>query len=159
MISNRVYKPLTKSDLQKLKELALLEHEEFFKRNPHLKGIYYDSLIGICLCQGAASHYLNPKIGIKDFDIWHFYEEAENIVFPYRAHKRIIKGCRGIPIDFLKRAIPKSTCNSYPGNPEQIIMKYLRERNTKSKRLLLKKAIIGLYPESIFGKVIWRGEL
>ena len=71
-INNRSYFSLTINDLKKLKKLALKEHEEFFKRNPHLKSAYYNSLIGICLCQGAASHYLNPSVGIKDFDIWFF---------------------------------------------------------------------------------------
>jgi hypothetical protein len=33
------------------------------------------------------------------------------------------------------------------------------ERNTYTKKLLLKKAIIGLYPNKILGKVIWNGEL
>lgn len=158
MSSDRAYEPLTRNDLQRLKKLALLEHKKFFKRNPHLKSVYYNSLIGICLCQGAAAHYLNPKVGIKDFDIWHFYKEGENSVFPYRAHKRIESGYGDIPIDFLKRAIPKRIYNSHSGNIEQIIMEYLQERNTNTKKLLLKKPIIGLHPKRIFGKVIWRGE-
>lgn len=29
----------------------------------------------------------------------------------------------------------------------------------KLKIFLLKKAIIGLYPDEIFGKVLWRGEI
>jgi hypothetical protein len=58
-------------DLFHLKELALMEHKNFFIRNPHLKKSYSKELIGICLCQGAASHYLNPEIGIKDFGSWH----------------------------------------------------------------------------------------
>jgi hypothetical protein len=155
----RLYDPLTIHDLEKLKELALREHEEFFERNPHLKSVFYNSLIGICLCQGAASHYLNPKVGIKDFDIWHFYCEDNSIAFPYRAHKSIEKGYKGKPIDFLKRAIPKYICDSYPNDPEQIIIGYLLERNTKTKNLLLEKAIVGLFPDKILGKVLWKGKV
>ena len=155
----RLYDPLTINDLEKLKELALREHEEFFERNPHLKSALYNSLIGICLCQGAASHYLNPKVGIKDFDIWHFYVEDNNIAFPHRAHKRIENGYKSKPIDFLKRAIPKYIYNSYTNAPERIIMSYLFKRNTKTKNLLLKKAIIGLFSDKIFNKVLWKGEL
>lgn len=156
----RSYERLTMHDLEQLKELALKEHEEFFKRNPHLKS-YYNSLIGMCLCQGAASHYLNPTVGIKDFDIWHFYTANNSINFPYRAHKRINNGYKNKPIDFLKRAIPKHLYDSYRNYPEQIIMKYLLDRNNNTKKLLLEKAIIGLFPDKIadkiFGKVLWKG--
>jgi len=159
MCAERLCTPLTRDDLEMLKRLALREHEDFFRRNPHLTSAYRNSLVGIFLCQGAASHYLNPEVGIKDFDIWHFYIENNITKFPYRAHKRFVGGYKGKPIDFLKRAIPKEICNSYPNDPKQIIMNYLLEKNTNTKRLLLKKAIIGLYPDEIFDKVIWKGEL
>ena len=155
----RLYDRLSIDDLKRLRKLALEEHENFFERNPRLRKAFYNSLIGICLCQGAASHYLNPKVGINDFDIWHFYLEITNVNFPYRAHKRIENGYKGKPIDFLKRAIPKDKYNLDPNNPEQVIMEYLDKRNTKTKKLLLNKAIIGLYPDKIFSKVLWKGEL
>lgn len=151
----RTYEPITINDLKKLRELALSEHEDFFKRNPHLTSAYRNSLVAICLCQGAASHYLNNKIGINDFDIWHFYVENNVTKFPYRAHKRLAAGYKGKPIDFLKRTIPKDICSS--NNPDQILMKYLLQKNTNTKRLLLKQAIIGLFPDKIFSKVIWTG--
>ena len=149
----RLYYPLDEEDLRRLRELALEEHEKFFERNPHLREAYCNSLIGICLCQGAASHYLNLKVGIKDFDIWHFYLESNEVNFPYRAHKRIQNGHKDKSIDFLKRAIPRYIHDKSPKDPGQIIMNYLLERNTKTKRLLLKKAIIGLYPDEIFNKL------
>ncbi len=155
----RLYDPLSIKDLKRLKELALEEHKNFFERNPHLHKAYYNSLIGICLCQGAASYYLCPTIGIKDFDIWHFYLENEMVNFPYRAHKRIENGYKGKPIDFLKRAIPKYIYDSNLNSPERIIMDYLSKKNIKTKKLLLKKAIIGLYPDKIFNKVLCKGEL
>lgn len=34
-------------------------------------------------------------------------------------------------------------------------MKYLLERNNKTKKLL-EKAIIGLFPKKIFDKVLWK---
>lgn len=157
--SKRIYTKLYKNDLKQLKNIALNEHNNFFKRNYHLKTAYKNSLIGICLCQGAASHYLNPSIGIKDFDIWYFYIKSRNTNFPYRAFKTIKDGYKGRYVNFLKRAIPKYIYNSYSSGPEQVIMKYLFERNTKTKILLLKKAVIGLYPDEIFGKVLWRGEI
>lgn len=155
---NRIYTKLDLNDLKALQKLALEEHEEFFKRNRHLKDAYYDSLVGIALCQGAASHYINSSVGIKDFDIWHFYAENKDIGFPYRAHKSIENGYKNRSIDFLKRAINQKLCENYSNNPKQSIMEYLFERNTITKRILLKKAIIGLFPKEIFGEVMWKGE-
>ena len=156
--SERSYWLLTKANLEQLKELAYKEHEEFIKRNPHLRDFFYNSLIGVCLCQGAASHYLNPATGIKDFDIWHFYRESKHMSFPYRAHKSIEGGYKGKRIDFLKRAIPERICHLYPSEPGRIILDYLREKDTRTKRELLKKAIIGLCPGSIFGEILWEGQ-
>jgi hypothetical protein len=155
VVGERLMTPLNRNDLELLREMALEEHQRFFERNPHLKNTYYGSLIGICLCQGAASHYLNPTVGIKDFDIWHFYKQNADVNFPYRAHKRIESGYKNKPIDFLKRAVPRNIFDFGPNQPEWIIMKYLSER----KSPLLKKAIIGLYPDVLFGRTLWRGEL
>lgn len=155
----RCYEPLYISDLIELKKLALEENENFFKRNPHLREAYGDSLIGICLCQGAASHYLNQEVGIKDFDIWHFYLKNKNVYFPNRALKKLKNGYKGKRIDFLKRAIPRRIYDSNPDDPGQIIMEYMFEKNTETKKELLKKAIIGLYPDEIFAEVLWEGEL
>lgn len=158
VFSERSYWVLTEADLTQLRQLAHEEHEEFFRRNPRLGAFFRKSLIGICLCQGAASHYLHPAIGIKDFDIWHFYRENKDSSFPYRAHKSIEGGYRGKRIDFLKRAIPESTCEQYPGQPGRTILSYLHQRDTRTKAELLKKAIIGLWPSSILGETLWKGQ-
>ena len=158
-MAKRLFEPISKLDFKKLQRLALKEHEAFFKRNPRLRKAYHSSLIGIALCQGAASHYLNSNVGIKDFDIWHFYVENRSINFPYRAHKSIENGYKGKPIDFLKRAINRDLRNFYSNEPDKCIIEYLLQRNTKTKRFLLKKAVVGLFPDKIFGKVIWKGEL
>ena len=156
---DRLYTKLGLSDLKQLQKLALEEHENFIERNTHLRKAYYDSLVGIALCQGAASHYINASVGIKDFDIWLFYVENENIRFPYRAYKSIENGYMGRRIDFLKRAIPIGLCVFCSNEPDECIMRYLFERNTKTKRLLLEKAIVGLFPDMLFGKVLWKADL
>jgi hypothetical protein len=155
--SERSMAPITRDDLTNLRKLALKEHEDFFYRNPHLRSSYYDSLIGILPCQGAACHYLNLTTGVKDYDIWHFYVKNVDMYFPYRKHKRIENGYGGKPIDFLKRAISKGIFDTFQGQPEPTIMEYMFERNTKTKRKLLKKAMIGLHPDAIFAKVLWKG--
>jgi len=152
---------LTRHDLEKLRQLGLKEHEDFFQRNPQLRTAYFDSLIAVCLCQGAATHYLKPieYPRLKDFDIWHFYCESPNTGFPYRAHKRLEKAYMDRPVDFLKRAIPKEIVESHTYQPEKIIMSYLQQRNTETKRLLLQKSIIGLHPERIFAQVLWNPDM
>ena len=44
-------------------------------------------LLMLCLCQGAAEHYVRGERGVKDFDVWAFYEAqtGEN-PFPPRRH-------------------------------------------------------------------------
>lgn len=152
----RLFDPITPEDLPRLRQLALKEHEDFFRRNKHLKRAFYDGLIAICLCQGAAAHYFDTRVGVKDFDIWHFYWESEEIQFPYRAHKRIQRGYKGKAVDFLKRAIP-TKLKSYK-DPGEIVLAYLLEKDTKTKKLLLEKPVISLHPEGIFAKVIWKDQ-
>jgi hypothetical protein len=155
--AERSMAPITKDDLTNLRKIALKEHEDFFRRNPHLKRNYYDSLIGIFLCQGAACHYLDLITGVKDWDIGYFYVKNAEIYFPYRKRKRIEDGYRDKPIDFLRRAISRDIFDSCAGQPELTVMKYMLERNTDTKKKLLKKAIIGLHPDAVFAKVLWKG--
>jgi hypothetical protein len=147
---------LARKDLRHLRDLALEEHVLFFRRNPHLQSTYRRALVAICLCQGAALHHLNPRSRLEDFDVWHFYWDSRQRPFPYRAHA---KGkYRGKRVDFLKRAIPKELQRGAQ-EPGQVILEYLKQRNTRTKRELLRKVIIGLFPSRIFGDVLWRGEI
>lgn len=153
---HRSYDKLTTQDLRELRDLALREHERFIEANAHLSGPYRKSLLAICLCQGAASHYLSPTVGIKDFDIWHFYVDDPRIAFPYRAHRRLNQAFKGMPVDFLKRSVQRSQEVS-SAQPHLILLDYLLQKNTTTKTLLLQKAIIGLFPKLVFGKIIWPG--
>ncbi len=159
MAADRLYRLLAKEDLDFLLVMGLQEHERFFHRNPRLRDAYHDNLIAICLCQGAALHYLDPRVGVKDFDVWHFYAENERVPFPYRAHCRVEDGYLGKPVDFLKRAIPWRIVDLNRGNPNEIVRTYLLERNSGTKRRLLQKAVLGLFPERIFGAVLWHPPL
>lgn len=157
MTKVRLYDALTTKDLSRLRDIGLQEHENFFRRNPRLKFPYYRRLLAICLCQGAASHYLDNRWGINDFDLWHFYLEHASVPFPYRAHYRIQNGYRGRRVDFLKRTIREDIALRHCDSGEAVLA-YLLERNTSSKRLLVRKGVIGLFPSRIFGKVLWKGE-
>jgi len=131
---DRLYRLMTKEDLDFLLVMGLQEHERFFRRNPHLQEAYHDNLIAICLCQGAALHYLDPRVEVKDFDIWHFYAENETVPFPYRAHSRLEDAYLGKPVNLLKRAIPRRIVNLNSGDPNRIVRTYLLERNSGTRR-------------------------
>ncbi len=155
-LASRSYEPLATADLKRLRRLGIEESKAFLQRNPHLKTAYGNALIAICLCQGAASHFLSPSVGVKDYDIWHFYKQHLRVPFPYRAHYR--SHYKGRRVDFLKRCIPKCIVNASTSAGKSVIA-YLSRRDTATKKRLLIKAVIGLHPKPIFGKVLWRGKL
>lgn len=148
---------ITREHLTWLARRAEREHNDFFERKPHLRA-YKNSLVGVVLCQGAALHYIDGKNGIKDFDIWFFYKKDKKTNFSIRRPKTDKKGYKSIKIDFMKRTIPESTCTRFPNQPDQCILNHLLERNTLTKRLLLKKAGIGLCPKPIFARIIWQAK-
>jgi hypothetical protein len=164
----RSYERITKDDLNTLKDLALIEREHFFDRNPKYRGSYWNALIAIALCQGAALHFLDDKNGIKDFDIWYFYASAANVKYPPRAIKLVDsrmqkfgvnpndvrKGYVGRRIHLLGRDI-NCQHERVQHDPSECIVQYLMERKTETARRLSEKAVIGLWPASIFGKIIW----
>ena len=154
---------ITKSDLRKLLTLARSDIEAFFARNPSYKE-YEGQEVLVALCQGGALHYLDKKNGVKDFDIWFFYPlKTKNL--PYRrrgvvdfgvskfgAHpKAKAKGYRGRTVDVLMRSDAYFSDNK----PESAIVNYLKCKNSKTANLLAQKAVIGLYPEKLFGTKLW----
>lgn len=157
---------ITKPDLKKLLELASQDMEEFFVRNPKYKKDYEGKESLIALCQGGALHYIDKKNGVKDFDVWFFYPKKE-LQLPYRRrgvvdfgkskfgkHPKVIK-YEGRTIDVLMR----SDSNFNRTSPEKGIEKYLDAQTTNTAKKLSQKAVIGLYPESVFGKVLWPKDL
>jgi hypothetical protein len=156
--TDRIYVPITNDTLRRLQYLGLAEHEAFFARNPHLRDLYAEGLVAICLCQGAALPLLTGTSGVKDFDIWHFYRAVPGERFPYRARLRCWDTDLQRPVDYLKRVIPGEIVDQHRGDPAHTAMSYLRQRDTVTKRLLLQKPVVGLFPESLFGQTLWRGD-
>ena len=154
----RLFEPISGLDLEVLQELALKEHDAFFQRNPRLREAYHSSLVGIALCQGAAWHYINTSIGIKDFDIWLFYRKSEKVNLRCRHRKSVEDGYKRRRIDSLRRAIDRDLCDVYSNEADKCIMQYLLQRDTQTKRLLLRKSVVGLFPDQIVGKIMWKGQ-
>ncbi len=163
LMMERSLEVITKSDLKKLLKLAKSDVHYFYIRNPSYNE-YNGKEVLVALCQGSALHYLDRKNGVKDFDIWFFYP-MKSRTLPYRR--------RGI-VDFGKSKFgvhPKAKSQGYEGrtvdvlmrsdaffkgkSPETEIVEYLLYKNSVTSRLLVKKAVIGLYPERLFGKRLW----
>jgi hypothetical protein len=155
---------ITTSDIEKLLEFSLRELDDFTTRNPSSKLARVRPL-AICLCQGAALHFINQGDGIKDFDIYFFYED-----FYARAIKRVDsssifekfgvwkedwnRGFKGRRIDFCRRKIGKIEGTE---SIKEKLVDFLSENKTDTARNLAKKAVIGLWPKEIFKNVIWQG--
>jgi hypothetical protein len=163
-ISNRSYAKISKFNLRKLLQLANEDRREFFDRNPRWKKLYADRIICMALCQGAALHYVDKKNGVKDFDVWTLYSENNEAPFPYRriGHKDFGSSKFGIhpdDVDIFKGRcvdlIGRSLKVSKSANPVTTIRTCLHKPPTKSMAELSKKAVVMLFPEKYFAKIIW----
>ena len=152
------------ADLLCLAALAGYAEAELFDRNPRGSGRYAGRLLGRALCQGAALHYVNGKIGVKDFDVWSFYAQHDDWPFPARW-----RGTRdfgpskfgrysgdppqyaGRRVDLLGRSLPAA-----PGtDPAHAIHDYLAAGRTTSARALAAKAVVLIYPIGRVGEIVW----
>jgi hypothetical protein len=122
-------------------------------------------MIGIALCQNAALHYLNGENGVKDFDVWTFYSEHPSAPYPYRrmghcdygtskfgCHPEDVERFKGRCVDLIGRSL---NC-SKTADPVDMIRDYLKNPETKSAKELSKKPVVLLFPDKLFGKVIWK---
>jgi hypothetical protein len=154
---------ITMYDLCRLLELARTDINKFFDENLIYKKPYKGQEKLVALCQGAALHYIDKKNGVKDFDVWFFYPQKGDVILPYRRTKCVDFGKSkfGKHPNYSKRegrgvdVLMRSTKYFNRGSPEGCITDYLSNCKTKTARLLAQKAVIGLYPEKVFGKVLW----
>ena len=156
---------ITKSDLKKLLRLASIDINSFFDRNPKYKEHQGEETL-VALCQGAALHYIDKTNGVKDFDVWFFYP-SKNITLPYRRRGVVdfgvsnfgkhpnVKEYLGRTVDVLMRSDSYFKCK----NPQKAMVNYLVLKKSETSYSLSQKAVIGLHPKSVFGKVIWPQKL
>lgn len=169
---DRSYEEITISDLRYLRELAWNVLRGFITRNPKYNSLE-ELLIAITLCQGAALHYYNKTNGIKDFDVWFFFKDDGKTRFPprwiYQVDSRLETFGRypddpeeyiGRRVDFLGRTIcghceRSALCDRKSSDPVHCLRGYLQKKATRSAYHLSQKAVVGLWPEDILGKIIW----
>ena len=84
----RSFEKIKLTDLARLADLALDDLRSLFNRKPRSR-VYAKRLMLLCLCQGAARHYVYGDRGINDFDVWAFFRPHPEYRFPYRRHGRV----------------------------------------------------------------------
>jgi hypothetical protein len=80
---HRSFARITPNGLARLAQIALDDLADLCRRQKYSRR-YADGLRLICLCQGAARHYVYHDRGVWDFDLWGFFQEVRGHPFPYR---------------------------------------------------------------------------
>lgn len=158
--SERSYAKITEEDLKRLAVIAANDRQVFVHRYSQYK---HCRLLCVVLCQGAGLHYIDGKNGVKDFDVWTFYEREQHAPdFPARrlaqydfgeskfGRNPADKGYLGRRVDVLGRSIQVTV-----RNPIEAIREYLSQGRTKSARLLAKKAVVLIEPDFLVGTQAW----
>lgn len=158
----RSLEKITYGDLNRVFHLANSDINNFFERHERYSEIYKNRLVLAVLGQGAALHYIDGKNGVKDFDVWFFFPRY-SIPLPYRRRGVVDFGpskfgkhpndhkFSGRRIDVLMRS--ETAFNDT--NSKDGLIRYLSEAKTHTAKLLSKKAMVGLWPQDLFGKVLW----
>ena len=165
-ISERSQEALETHHLHRLAKIAIIDLEDLFQQYPHRYGsLYQDRLMLICLCQGAAGHFVNRDRGVKDFDVWTFFREHPERPFPYRRRAKRDFGSsrfgrhpdceslRGRRVDLLGRSVP---CEDGQ-DPYACVREWICGRG-KSSREIAKSPVVVIHPEADSGRIIWNPE-
>jgi hypothetical protein len=157
MSKRYIHRRVGKAELRSLVALAKAEEYAFFQRNPHLVRLYRGRLLAVALCQGAALQYLGCSYGINDFDVHYFYAQHPAKPRLSRAVKRIratVGTFDNVPVDFIRTVVPAIKTAGRRSAAERINA-FLRDRPTSNARHLAGKAVVGLLPNHLFGRVLW----
>jgi hypothetical protein len=156
-IATRSYELLTSADLERIESVAMRSLADIFDRAP-VAGLYRDRLILLALAQGSALHYLDGKSGIKDFDVWAFFEAGLAKPFPHRKRwctdfgpSRFGRhpddtGYSGRRLDLMGRSIDVVNGEA----PEDAVRRWLGS-HAKSAVALRRKPMFCLLPRRRFG--------
>jgi hypothetical protein len=160
---HRSFARITRTDLARLAQIAHDDLVDLCRRQKYSRR-YADRLRLICLCQGAARHYVRQDGGVWDLDLWGFFEEASGHPFPHRRRGEHDFGpskfgrdpdagdaFKGRKVDVIGRSIrmPKNK------TPIEAVRDYLGEARTKSASLLAERPVIVVWPVKKLGRIIW----
>ena len=160
---HRSFARITRNDLIHLSKIAFEDLADLCRRQKYASR-YADRLRVICLCQGAARHYVYRDHGVQDFDLWGFLQEVPTHPFPYRRRGTHDFGpskfgrnpddgdaFNGRRVDVIGRSIrmPKNE------TPIEAVQHYLGRARTKSASLLAERPVIVVWPARYRGRIIW----
>lgn len=161
---NRSFERIKPGDLRRLTDMAADDLDGLFRRNPQLGACYSDRRLLLCLCQGAARHFVYRDRGVHDFDVWAFFANHPDRVFPYRRHGTADFGASrfgrnpdhgdhftGRRVDVFGRSLPMIKTDT----PIESVQRWLREGKSKSAREIAKQPVVEIWPR--VGPVIWEG--
>jgi hypothetical protein len=160
---HRSFAHIDKQDLERLSDIALHDFDDLFRRRPY-SHTYKSRLLLICLCQGAARHYVHGDRGVHDFDLWGFFEELPDHPFPYRRQgshdfgqpkfgHNPEDGDRyvGRQVGVFGRSIGKRRSETNI----QAVQRWLRDAHTESSKLLAQQPAVVIWPRSELGRIVW----
>lgn len=159
MAKTYIQRPVGDAELRDLALLAKAEEVAFFHRCPHLVSPYRERLMLAALCQGAALQYLGQGYGVNDFDVHFFYAQNPERPRLSRSGKHISRADVGafsaVRVDFLRAVVPGAEPGLTATGAVKRIQEYLARPPTRRAGHLAKKAVVGLYPQEVFGFRIW----
>ena len=161
-MESRSLESITLADLKRLGEIAAQDRKDMFERLPH-RAVLEERLFAVALCQGAAKHYVDGANGVKDFDVWSFFTNLDDVDFPVRRVVNYDFGDAkfgqsddrpdyvGRRVDCMGRVIgAEDYCN-----PVEVIRQYLKTMPTKTAYELAQKPVVLIEPAHLRGMVIW----
>jgi hypothetical protein len=160
---HRSFEKITEADIAILARIAYEDFEDLFTRKDYCRP-YRDRVRQICLCQGAARHFVHGDRGVQDFDMWGFFAEIPDHPFPPRRRGKRdfgvsrfgrnpddLPGFKGRRVDIIGRSIPMQATET----SIESVQRYLRGGLTESARLLAERPVIVAWPEKDLGQIIW----
>lgn len=159
----RSFKSITRADLKRLNAIAAGDRAQFFATHPDWSALYEKRFLAAALCQGAALHFVEGRVGVHDFDVYSFYEEDPARRWYAKRNKHMDFGLPkfgqspkhadlvGRRVDLLGRGIEYRAGE----DPTDAIRRWLRTGRTKSARLLARKAVVLLDPAERLGEIVW----
>ena len=160
MGSERSAAAITERDLARFGKFAVQGHKRKCEFRSELRG----RLVAACLAQGGAAHLLDPSIGLKDIDLWLYYDTtgtrpigAKAIVnfdlgpSKFGRHPDDPPKYVGRRIDVMARSLPDSAVGLDPADAVRTWLSGPQE----SPKLLRQKPVILLWPPLRRGEILW----